>query len=337
MRNTFLDTLFSLAEQDDRIVFITGDLGFRVVEKFSERLPKQFLNAGVAEQNMTGIAAGLALEGRIVFTYSIANFPTLRCLEHIRNDVCYHDANVKVVSVGGGLAYGAMSVTHHAVEDLGVMRCLPNLTVVAPGDPVETRAATRALVAHPGPCYLRLGKAGEPTVHTGAIEFEIGKAIRLREGSDVTILSTGGMLQTAVKAADRLAGSGIRARVSSMHTLKPLDVAEIEAAVRETRALFTLEEHSIIGGLGSAVAEVVAEADWPRIPFKRLGLPSAFATHIGGQEYLLTQYGLNEAAVAATVTQVFQEGSGPNLKKDKYGQVTETSVRLHGRDAQSMG
>ncbi|HEX7529557.1 MAG TPA: transketolase C-terminal domain-containing protein [Pyrinomonadaceae bacterium] len=301
MRNAFIDTLFALAQQDERIVFITGDLGYGVVEKFMEQRPRQFLNAGVAEQNMTGIAAGLALSGKIAFTYSIANFPTLRCLEQIRNDVCYHDANVKVVSVGGGFSYGALSVTHHAVEDLGVMRCLPNMVVIAPGDPVETRAATRAVVAHDGPCYLRLGKAGEPTVHKGPVEFLIGKAIRLREGRDVTILSIGGMLQTAMKTADHLAAAGVEARVSSMHTLKPLDVSEVESAVRETGALFTLEEHSIIGGLGSAVAEVLAEADWPRIPFKRLGLPSTFSPHIGGQEYLRAQHGLNVAAVASSV------------------------------------
>lgn len=301
MRNAFLDTLFELAQQDERIVFITGDLGYRVVEKLMEQRPRQFLNAGVAEQNMTGIAAGMAMSGKIAFTYSIANFPTLRCLEQIRNDVCYHDANVKVVSVGGGLSYGAMSVTHHAVEDLGVMRCLPNLLVIAPGDPVETRAATRAIVAHAGPCYLRLGKAGEPTVHQGPIDFRIGQAIRLRDGRDATLMSTGGMLQTAVKVADRLAAQGISVRVCSMHTLKPIDTDEIAAAVRETRALFTLEEHSIIGGLGSAVAEVLAEADWPRVPFKRLGMPSAFSPHIGGQEYLLRQHGLNEEAVAATI------------------------------------
>ena len=156
--------------------------GFGVVEPFMEELPDQFVNAGVAEQNMTGLAAGMALSGKIVFTYSIANFPTLRCLEHIRNDVCYHDADVKVVSVGGGFAYGSMGATHHATEDLGVMRLLPNMVVVAPGDPVEARAATRAVVAHPGPCYLRLGKAGEPVVHEEPIDFELGKAIVVREG-----------------------------------------------------------------------------------------------------------------------------------------------------------
>lgn len=301
MRNAFLNELFELAQQDERITFVTGDLGYTVVEKFMETLPKQFLNAGVAEANMTSVAAGMALSGKIVFTYSIANFPTLRCLEQIRNDVCYHDANVKIVAIGGGFAYGSMGATHHAIEDLAVMRALPNLVVVAPGDPVEAKAATRAVAAYAGPCYLRLGKAGEPVVHQGEIDFKIGKAIRLREGSDVTLMSTGGMLKTATLAADRLSEAGISTRVVSMHTLKPLDTDEVLAAVRDTRALFTLEEHSVIGGLGSAVAEWLSEADCPKITFKRLGLPSQFSPYIGSQGYLLKQHGLDDASVASTI------------------------------------
>ena len=306
MRNAFLDTLFELAALDDSIVFVTGDLGYRVVERLQERLPRQFLNAGVAEQNMTAVAAGMAMSGKIVFTYSIANFPTLRCLEQIRNDVCYHDANVKIVSVGGGLAYGAMSVTHHAVEDLGVMRCLPNLLVVAPGDPVETRAATRAVTAHPGPVYLRLGKAGEPTVHQAPIAFELGKAICLRDGGDLTIISTGGMLHTAVRTAERLAAEGIQARVLSMHTVKPLDVDAVLAAARNTGVIVTLEEHSIVGGLGSAVAEYLAERSDVRPVFKRLGLPSAFSPYVGSQQYLLEQHGLSVEAVVAAIRQLLE-------------------------------
>jgi transketolase len=298
VRNTFLDTLLDLAEEDERIVFITGDLGYRVVEKFMERYPRQFLNAGVAEQNMTGIAAGMAMSGKIVFTYSIANFPTLRCLEQVRNDVCYHDANVKIVSVGGGLSYGALSVTHHAVEDLAVMRCLPNLLVVAPGDPVETRAATRALAAHVGPAYLRLGRAGEPTVHQDPIDYQLGKSICFRDGNDLTLISTGGMSQTAASAAELLAADGIQTRVLSMHTIKPLDTDAVLSAAEETDMVVTLEEHSIVGGLGSAVAEVLAELDGIKVPFRRLGMPSAFSPHIGGQEYLLGKHGLSVEGVA---------------------------------------
>jgi transketolase len=307
MRNAFLDTLFELAEQDSRIVFITGDLGYRVVEKLMEQRPKQFLNAGVAEQNMTSLAAGMALSGKIVFTYSIGNFPTMRCLEQIRNDVCYHEANVKIVTVGGGFAYGPMGVTHHAIEDLAVMRAIPGLTVVAPGDPVEARAATRAITALAGPCYLRLGKAGEPTVHTKPIDFQLGKAIRFREGTDLTLISTGGMLQTAVKAAERLAGQGLQTRVLSMHTLKPLDEAAVLAAARETACIATLEEHSINGGLGSAVAEVLAEAAGIKVPFKRLGVPPIFSPHIGSQEYMLQQHGLNEESVSNALKTLCQQ------------------------------
>jgi len=306
MRNAFLDTLFELAQKDERIVFVTGDLGFRVVEKLMEQRPLQFLNAGVAEQNMTGLAAGMALSGKIVFTYSIGNFPTMRCLEQIRNDICYHEANVKIVTVGGGFAYGPMGVTHHAIEDLAVMRAIPGILVVAPGDPVETRAATRAITLHPGPCYLRLGKAGEPTVHSGAIDFQLGRAIRLREGSDLALISTGGMLQTAVKVAGRLDAQGIQARVLSMHTLKPLDEDAVLAAARETGCIATLEEHSIYGGLGSAVAEVLAETEGAKVPFKRIGMPPIFSPHIGSQEYMLQSHGLNEEAVAAVLLKLYR-------------------------------
>jgi transketolase len=312
MRTAFLHTLFEIAKQDPRIVFMTGDLGFSVVEPFMKELPGQFINAGIAEQNMTGMAAGMALSGKIVFTYSIANFPTLRCLEHIRNDVCYHHANVKIVAIGGGFAYGAMGASHHATEDLGIMRMLPEIAVLAPGDPIEARHATRAVVAHPGPCYLRLGKAGEPTVHLGEIDFQLGRAIRLREGGDLTLISTGSFLQTTAKVAERLAGQGIAARVLSMHTLKPFDTEAVLAAARETGAIATLEEHSVIGGLGSAVAEVLAEADGPRVPFRRIGLPSAFSPHIGSQEYMQGQHGLDEASVADTLRAFLEVGRTPS-------------------------
>jgi len=183
MRTAFIKTLCELAEQDERIWLLCGDLGYSVLEGFSSRFPNRFVNVGVAEQNMTGIAAGLALSGKVVFIYSIANFPVMRCLEQIRNDVCYHNLNVKIVTVGGGLTYGSLGYTHHGVEDIAVMRVLPNMTVIAPGDPVEARLATQAILNTPGPCYLRLGKAGEPVVHQIEPEFQVGKAISLQLGS----------------------------------------------------------------------------------------------------------------------------------------------------------
>lgn len=177
-------------------MLLVGDLGFGVVTEFAKRFPGQFVNVGVAEQNMAGIATGLALSGKIVFTYSIANFPILRCLEQLRNDVCYHKANVVSVSVGCGFSYGALGMTHHGTEDIAIMRSLPYMTTIAPGDPVETKAATAEAAKGIGPVYLRLGRAGEPIVHGADVQWELGKAIRVREGKDVTLISTGAMLKT---------------------------------------------------------------------------------------------------------------------------------------------
>jgi transketolase len=246
---------------------------------------------GVAEQNLTGIAAGLAHSGKIVFTYSIANFPTLRCLEQIRNDVCSHRANVKIVAVGGGFAYGALGYTHHGLEDLGILRILPHMTVIAPGDPTETRLATRAVVHWPGACYLRIGKAGEPRLHTIEPPFQVGKAIMVRPGRDATLISTGAILKQTLAAAEQLAATGIEARVLSMHTLKPLDIDAIQRAARETAAIVTVEEHSVIGGLGSAVAEVLAELGTPGLRFRRFGVPDGYGHVVGSQEHLCRQLG----------------------------------------------
>jgi transketolase len=298
MRGAFFSALVELAEKDERVHLVVGDIGFGVIEEFARRFPKRFLNAGVAEQNMTGIAAGMALSGKIVFTYSIANFPILRCLEQVRNDVCYHNANVKIVAVGGGLAYGALGATHHATEDLAILRSLPQMVVVAPGDPVETEAATRAVTAHAGPCYLRLGRAGEARVHRTQIDFVLGKAVEMREGRDLTLISTGGMLGTAMQVADLLCETDLQTRVLSMHTVRPLDTAAIESAARETGAVFTIEEHSVTGGLGGAVAEFLAENWEAPVVFKRFGLPSEFSCFVGSQEYMRTRHGLSAEAVA---------------------------------------
>ena len=304
MRAAFFKTLMELAEVEERIHLIVGDLGFGVVEPFANRFPDRFLNVGVAEQNMSAVATGMALSGKIVFTYSIANFPTLRCLEQIRNDICYHSANVKIVAVGGGFAYGALGVSHHATEDLAIMRALPRMTVVAPGDPRETAALTRAITSHPGPCYLRLGRAGEAIVHTHDLRLTLGIACTVRRGADLTLISTGGMLETAVRVADRLASVGVQTGVLSMHTLKPLDAEGVLAAARETRAMATLEEHSVIGGLGSAVAEVLVERPEIRVPFKMLGLPSAFVTEAGSQTFLRDGAGLSEDRIVKSLVQL---------------------------------
>lgn len=306
MRDAFFQTLYGLASNDDRVTLMVGDLGFGVVERFAAQFPLQFVNAGVAEQNMAGVATGLALSGKLVFIYSIGNFATIRCLEQIRNDICYHRANVKIVTVGGGLAYGSLGATHHATEDLAIMRALPEMTVVAPGDPLEAVEATVAITRDPGPCYLRLGRAGEARVHTSPIEFTLGKALVVREGTDVTIISAGGVLSLVAEAAQVLTSRGISARVLSMHTLKPLDEDAVVKAARETRAIIAVEEHSRFGGLGGAVAEVLAESDVANVGFRRIALPSAFCTQAGSQHHLRTSWGLSAPAIVLAAEQMLK-------------------------------
>lgn len=328
MRTAFINALTERARRDERVMLVTGDLGFGVVTDFARERPHQFVNAGVAEQHMTGVAAGLAMSGKIVVTYSIANFPTLRCLEQIRNDVCAHRANVKVVSVGGGYAYGPLGASHHATEDMAVMRALPGLMVIAPNDPVEARLATSAMLAHDGPCYLRLGRAGEPVVHTADIDFALGRAIVARKGSDVTLVATGGMLATAMAAADQLAVANIDARVLSMHTVKPLDRDALATAARETGALFTLEEHSIVGGLGSACAELLLEEEVRPVVFRRFGVADGVQRRIGDQGYLRHQAGLEEGLIARRVLEALDER--PATPRVAARPAARTWVRTNG-------
>lgn len=291
MRTAFVETLLEEARRDADLMLVTADLGFSVLERFRDTLPNQYLNVGVAEQNMMGVASGLADLGYVVFTYSIANFPTLRCFEQVRNDVCYHGYPVRIVAVGGGFTYASQGYTHHGVEDIGVMRTLPGMTVIAPGDPAEAAAATRALCSYPGPAYLRLGKAGEPRVHGTSVDFTVGKAITVRDGTDVTLVSTGGMLVPALEAAESLRADGVSARVLSMHTVKPLDVEAISRALVETTALVSVEEHSVTSGLGAAIAQVVATSPAPRARFAMYGLPDARYSKVGSQQHLRAMLG----------------------------------------------
>ena len=297
MRNAFIRGLTALAERDDRVVFLTGDLGYKLFDDFAERFPGRFLNAGVAEQNMVGVAAGLALEGFRPFVYSIATFATLRCLEQIRDDVCYNNLAVTVVGVGGGFSYGANGPTHHATEDLAVMRVLPNMTVVAPGDPVEAELAVSRL--GDGPAYLRLGRAGDPVVYQSPPDFRVGRAITVRKGDDCALVSTGGMLPAAVEAAELLAGQGISARVVSMHTVKPLDEDALEKASR-TRLTVTIEEHSRVGGFGSAVGEWMAAGDASGA-LVSIAADDAFSEEVGDGASLRRRNGLDAESIARRV------------------------------------
>jgi transketolase len=295
--------LTAIAAERPEVMLITADLGFGVVEEFATRFPKQFLNVGIAEQNMTSIAAGLALEGAIVFTYSLGNFPTLRCLEQIRNDACYHNVNVKIVTVGGGMSYGAVGASHHATEDLAIMRALPNTVVAAPGDAWEATSTTRAIVYRPGVAYLRLDKTFAPPTHGPEEIFEFGRARKIVEGSAATLIAAGGILGETLKAAAMLRERGIDVRVLSVHSLKPFDAASIAAAAKETGGIVTIEEHTIVGGLAGAVSEALMDAGVMPGFFARLGLRGCFSSIVGSQQYLRTAYGIDAPAIVDTVVE----------------------------------
>jgi transketolase len=300
VRNTFVKIFTKSAKQNPHLFLITADLGFGVLMDFAASSPNQFLNVGVAEQNMTGIATGLALEGRTVFTYSIANFPTLRCLEQIRNDAAYHEANVKIVAVGGGFSYGSLGMSHHATEEIAIMRALP-ITVVVPGDLWEVEEATKAIIEHPGTCYLRLDHTNAGYTNKENEKFELGKARRLKEGGDITLIASGGILSEVLAASAMLEKEGVSCRVVSMHTLSAIDEAEVFAAARDTGGIVTVEEHTIRGGLGSAVAELCLEGGVAPKHFYRIGLRAGFSTIVGQQSYLRKYYGLDKTAIVDRV------------------------------------
>lgn len=301
MRDSFVRALSELAAEDERVMLVNGDLGFGVLTDFIARFPDQYVNAGVAEQNMTAIACGMALTGARAYTYSIGNFPTLRCLEQLRNDVCYHQADVTVVAVGGGFSYGQLGVSHFATEDLSVMRTLPGMTLVAPSDPWQAYELTRQLHARGGPAYLRIDK-GSADLPPG--EVELGRIRQVRDGDDAVIFSTGAILSEALAAADALADEGIALRVIDVHTVKPLDIEGICTAAAECGHVLTLEEHVVAGGLGGAIAEVCAESGVTLKSFRRIGLGDAFPDVVGDQAYLRVRYGLDSASIANSVRRI---------------------------------
>jgi len=304
MRDAFVQRLTELAERDPRIVLITAGLGFGVLTEFARRFPRQYLNVGVAEQNMIGVATGMAMEGFVVFTYSIANFAFMRCLEQIRNDAAYHAANVKVIAVGGGFSYGALGSSHHATEDLAIMRAVPDVVVAAPGDDWEAAELTSAIAQRPGTCYLRLDRCGATSAAGHGERFQLGRARRLREGTDLTLVATGGILRHACEAADALARDGIHCRLLSMPTLEPLDLQSLRAAASETGGIITIEEHSVKGGLGGAVAEALLESGAVPRRFRRLGLRAGFSSIVGSQDYLRRVYGIDALAIESQAREI---------------------------------
>ena len=306
MRNAFAAAITDLAATDERIVLLSGDIGNRLFDKYREKFPSRFYNCGVAEQNMTGMAAGMALSGLRPITYTITPFATTRVIEQIRVDICYHDAPVVIVGTGSGLSYASLGPTHHSCEDVGILRCFPNLTVLCPADALEVGPALEAALALPGPAYIRLGKKGEPTIHEKPPTFEVGRGLVMREGTDVCLLGMGTMTATALEAAKRLMAHGISARVVSMHTVKPLDTNLLRESFERFRLVVVVEEHSVIGGLGSAVAEWLAAHGPRRGVLEAIGTPDAFISAAGSQAWMREQCGLTPEAVAERIARRFR-------------------------------
>lgn len=307
MRDAFIDELLAKARRDPDIFLAVGDLGYGVVDEFARHLPHQFLNAGVAEQNMVSTAAGLASTGYKVFVYSIANFPTLRALEQIRNDVCYHGCNVTIVSVGAGLAYGTLGYTHHAVEDISILRALPGLRIISPADAWEARAAVHESLRHHGPTYVRLGKSGESDLHS-QLPSMLSMPFRLREGRDLTIVGVGAIVNECLSAADILKANRIEATVISAPTLKPLDIGPLLEGAPGV-PLVTVEEHVLDGGFGTAVLEAI-NLEGVSAPLKRLGLRNDRLSDIGSVDYLRRLHGLDASGIAESAVDWLRNCSG---------------------------
>ncbi len=301
MRNAFAAELTAIASEDPRVMMLSGDIGNRLFDKFKAAFPERFYNCGVAEQNMMSVAAALASCGLRPIAYTITPFVTMRCLEQIRVDVCYHGLPVVIVGIGAGLSYASLGATHHSMEDVACLRSLPGMSVVCPGDPVETRLALRAALKSPGPVYLRLGKKGEPVVHKAPPDFTIGRGIVLKSGTRVCLLSTGTLLPESMSAVDELDRSGLTTGLVSFHTVKPLDDALLCDVFSRFELVVTIEEHGLIGGLGGAIAEWLCDRKPQKARLCRIGGPDAFLSEAGGQEYARKRLGLDAEGIAARV------------------------------------
>ena len=300
MRDAFSSDLFKLAKKNKNVMLLTADLGFGVFDKFASSFPKQYINVGVAEQNMIGIATGLGLEGKKVFAYSIGNFSTMRCLEQIRNDAAYHDIDLTIVCSGGGFTYGSLGMSHHATEDIAVMRSMPNIKVIAPANAWESSCATKLLGKSRGISYLRIEKGGIKDYPLKGSKFRIGKSIYYKKGSDVSIISTGGIIEEAIKASKILEKENISCSIISMHTIKPIDKKVIISEARKTKKIITIEEHNAHGGLGGAVAEVLAKENID-CKFDTVSIKDKFSAIVGDQNYLRKIYKIDSKSISNKV------------------------------------
>jgi transketolase len=305
MRKASLDCVYELAKEDERVVFVGSDLGAGTLEQFRDEMPERFFMEGIAEQNVVGVAAGLAMEGFIPYVNTIATFLTRRCYEQLAVDLCLHNAPVRLIANGGGLVYAPLGPTHLAVEDIAILRALPRMTVLAPCDADEMRRLMPATLDLPGPAYIRLAKGYDPVVSRPENGFEIGKPIMMRPPGRYLLIATGVMTTRALAAAEALAAEGIDCGVLHLHTLKPLDEDAIVENIRAVDGVVTVEEHTLVGGLGSAVAELVS-ARLPGRPraLTRLGIPDVFPENYGSQDDLLEHFGLQPEAIAATVREL---------------------------------
>lgn len=303
MRKTCLDMVYELAKKDDRIFFIGSDLGVGTMERFKQEMPERFFMEGVSEAHVIGMAVGLALEGKIPYVNTIATFLTRRCFEQIVLDMCLNNVNVRLIGNGGGLVYAPLGSTHLAIEDVAILRALPNMTIVAPADADEMRRLMPLTVDYRGSIYIRLAKGDDPIVTTDAVPFEIGKALPMREGSDALIVTTGITLKNGMDAAASLSKQGLEAAVLHVPTIKPLDTDAVLGYAAEVPVIVTIEEHTVIGGLGSAVAEVIAEANFnPAKRFKRIGIPDVFPDQYGSQASLMERYSITTENLVSVVT-----------------------------------
>lgn len=297
MKNAFIKTLIELAEKDDKIVLLTGDLGYRIFDSFVEKFPNRFYNVGIAEANMASMAAGLALEGFKPYIYSIVPFVTLRCLEQIRNDIAYNNKNVKIIGVGGGFAYGHGGTTHHGIEDISIMRAIPNMQVFCPGDSFETGAIIESSYGIKSPSYIRLGRGGEQKIHTKEIKkYTIGDMLFLEmtveKHKDLIIMSTGEMLETATKVKQELENKYISCVVVSIPTVKLLNIKQLKCVTNLSKNIITLEENTLCGGFGSCIVEHLMDLKISA-RLKRFGIPDCFCKITGDQEYLRDLCGLS--------------------------------------------
>ncbi len=302
MRKMSLEVVYELARKDKRVFFIGSDLGIGTLQKFKDEMPERFFMEGISEANMIGMAAGLAMEGKIPYVNTIATFLTRRCFEQVAIDLGLHNLNVRLLGNGGGLVYAPLGPTHEAIEDIAIMRAIPNMTVIAPADANEMRRVMEQSLHHQGPMYIRIAKGGDPIVTDEKIPFQIGKAVPMREGSDALIITTGITLKIGLEAADQLKEQGMKIAVVHVPTVKPLDEATLRKYAESAPVIMTIEEHSIIGGLGSAVAELIAEANFSRAKrFKRFGIPDVFADQYGSQASLMKSFGITTENIVATV------------------------------------